>query len=162
MVFLPGDHVLDTNITVANVSRFTMRGESSSGNRATVVCTGSVGLRFTSMLEFKIYSLDFTSCSRFLRYAITVPDFPLVPVYAVLDLQSTQRTELVNCSFHGNNGTALVVNNTDIALTGTVADLEIQKGRFSHWRAKRGRKFLGCHAHFRSRWKSELNISKQL
>ena len=32
----------------------------------------------------------------------------------------------------------------------TVADLEIQKEGFS--------KFLGCHAHFRSRWKSKLNI----
>ena len=31
----------------------------------------------------------------------------------------------------------------------SVADLEIQKGGFSHWRAKRARKFLGCHAHFR-------------
>ena len=47
-------------------------------------------------------------------------------------------------------------------LHNTVADLEIQKGGFSHWRAKPARKFLGCHAHFRSRWKSELNISKQL
>ena len=36
--------------------------------------------------------------------------------------------------------------------TRTVADLEIQKGGLSHWRAKRARKFLGCHAHFRSRW----------
>ena len=26
----------------------------------------------------------------------------------------------------------------------------------------RARKFWGCHAHFRSRWQSELNISKQL
>ena len=43
-----------------------------------------------------------------------------------------------------------------------VADLEIQKGGFNHWRAKRSRKFLGCHAHFRSRWKSKLNILKQL
>ena len=44
----------------------------------------------------------------------------------------------------------------------TVADLEIQNGGFSHWRAKRVRKFFGCHTHFWSRWKSELNISKQL
>ena len=42
MVFLPGDHTLDTNITVANVSRLTMRGEFSSGNIATVVRNGSV------------------------------------------------------------------------------------------------------------------------
>ena len=40
MVFLPGDH--DTNITVANVARLTMRGESSSGNRATVVAVGQL------------------------------------------------------------------------------------------------------------------------
>ena len=42
MVFLPGGHTLDTNITVANVSRLTMRGEFSSGNIATVVRNGSV------------------------------------------------------------------------------------------------------------------------
>ena len=53
MVFLPGDHALDKNITVANITRLTMRGESSSGNRATVVCSGSVGLCFTSMVESK-------------------------------------------------------------------------------------------------------------
>ena len=49
-----------------------------------------------------------------------------------------------------------------IIILNPVAGLEIQKGGFSHWRAKRVRKFWGCHAHFRSRWKSELNISKQL
>ena len=118
MVFLPGDHPLNTSITVSNVSRLTMCGESSSGNRATVVCSGSVGLCFTSMMEFKIYSLDFTSCSRLLRDAVTLPGFPSAPVYAALDLQSTQCTELVNCSFRGNIGTALVVNNTDITLVG--------------------------------------------
>ena len=37
-----------------------------------------------------------------------------------------------------------------------VADLEIQKGGFSHWHAKRICKFLGCRAHFRTHWKSEL------
>ena len=118
MVFLPGDHVLNMSITVSNVTRLMMCGEFSSGNRATVVCSGPVGLSFTNMMELKMYSLAFTSCSRLLRYAITVPGFPSAPVYAVLDLQSTQYTELVNCSFHSNTGTALVVNNTDITLTG--------------------------------------------
>ena len=118
MVFLPGDHVLNMNITIANVTRLTMCGESSSGNRAIVVCSGPVGLSFTSMVEFKIDSLGFTSCSRLLKYAITPTGYPSAPVYAVLDLQSTQHTELVNCSFHDNIGTALVVNNTDITLAG--------------------------------------------
>ena len=33
-------------------------------------------------------------------------------------LQSTQYAELVNCSFHDNPATALVVNNTSITLAG--------------------------------------------
>ena len=43
MVFLTGNHFLDTNITVTNISRMAMSGKSSSGNTATVVCNGSVG-----------------------------------------------------------------------------------------------------------------------
>ena len=117
MVFLPGDHTLDMNITVANVDRLTLCGESSSGNRATVVCSGSVGLSFTGMVEFKIDSLAFTSCSR-LKYVIILPDSFPPPVYVALHLQSTQYAELVNCSFHDNNGTALVVDNTNITLSG--------------------------------------------
>ena len=54
MVFLPGDHALDTNITVANVVKLTICGESSSGNIATVVCKGTVGFTFTSTKELKI------------------------------------------------------------------------------------------------------------
>ena len=115
MVFLPGDHILDTNITVANVDRLTMCGESSSGKIATVICSGAVGLRFTRMVEFKMCSLAFTSCS---RYAIIVLDYIYTPVYAAMYLQSTQYTELVNCSFHDNNGTALLVHNTNITLAG--------------------------------------------
>ena len=117
MVFLPGDHTLDTNITIGNVTRLTMRGESSSGNRATVVCSGSVGLSFTSMVEFKIDSLAFTSCNR--KYVIALPDPPdsTTIVHVALLLHSTH-AELVNCSFHDNLGTALVVNNTNITLAG--------------------------------------------
>ena len=64
MVFLPGHHALYTNITVTNTARLTMQGESLSGNIATVVCHGSVGLSFTNMVEFNICSLQFTACSR--------------------------------------------------------------------------------------------------
>ena len=54
MVFLPGDHVLDTNITVANIIRLKMHGVFSYRNTATIVCSGSVGLSFTSMVDLKI------------------------------------------------------------------------------------------------------------
>ena len=111
MIFLPGDHTLDTNITVANVARLTMHGEPSSGKIATVVCNGSVGLNFTSMMEFKIYFLAFTSCSR--SYGTLPASFN----YALL-LRSIRYAELVNCSFHDNLATPLIVDNTNITLAG--------------------------------------------
>ena len=74
-VFLPGDHSLDTNITVTNVTRLIMCGESSSYNLPTVICDRPVGLSFTSMVDFKLHSLAFTSCSR---------DFSDPPKYALL------------------------------------------------------------------------------
>ena len=111
MVFLPGDHTLDTNITVANVARLTMCGEFFQGNGASIVCNVSVGFSFTSMVELKIYSLAFKSCSR--NYT------PPVRNYALL-LHSMQYTELSNLSFHDNLATALVVNNTNPTLSGNI------------------------------------------
>ena len=46
MIFLPGDHTLDTDITVADVARMTMHEVSSLGNIATVVCNGPVNLLY--------------------------------------------------------------------------------------------------------------------
>ena len=101
MVFLPGDHALDTNITVANITGLTIHGESSSDNIPTVICNGSVGLSFSSMVDLQIYSLAFTSCSR------NFSD-PLASKHALL-LGLVEYAELVNYSFHDNLGTALVV-----------------------------------------------------
>ena len=109
MVFLPGDHDLDTNITVANIAGLTLRGEYSD-KVPTVVCNKPVGLSFRNMVDFKIYCLAFASCS---RYYSTPP----ASNYALF-LQSTLFAELVNCSFHDNLGTALVVNYTNITLAG--------------------------------------------
>ena len=111
MVFLPGHHALHTNITVTNTARLTMQGQSLSGNVATVVCHGSVGLSFTNMVEFKIYSLHFTACSRSFGGPLPSRDYALL-------LQSTQHAALVNCSFHDNIGNALLVKNTNVTLAG--------------------------------------------
>ena len=133
MVFLPGDHVLNKSITVANKARLTMRGESSSGNVATVVCNGPVGLNFTNMVKLKMHSLAFTSCSRvhtfskteinlinlFLGLNYTLQNIPPdVKLRYALLLQSTISTELANCSFHDTTGTALFVISSNITLAG--------------------------------------------
>ena len=112
MVFLPGDHVLDVNITVNHVARLTMRGDSSPGNIATVVCNGSVGFSFTNMVDFNIYSLAFISYNRSLSYGSHPAS------NSALLLRSTQNAKLVNCFFHDNLGTALAVINSSITLIG--------------------------------------------
>ena len=112
MLFLPGDHVLDRNITVVNITRLTMcgHGGSSSDNRATVVCNGSVGFSFTNMVDFNILSLAFTSYNRSWSYGSHPAS------NSALFLHSTKYAKLVNCSFHDNLGTALTVHNTNITL----------------------------------------------
>ena len=112
MVFLPGDHALDMNITVANVTRLTMHGESSSDNIATVVRNGSVGFSFSNMVDFNIYSLAFTSYNRSWSYG----SHPASNSRSALLFQSSLHTKLVNCSFHDNIGSALAVHNTNITL----------------------------------------------
>ena len=103
MIFLPGDHILNKNVTVRNVARLIMRGESSFGMIVKVICSGSVGFSFTNMVDFRIHSLAFTHCSRS-NYGLFI--------------QSTQYAELVNCSFHDNFGTALVILHANITLAG--------------------------------------------
>ena len=110
MVFLPGDHVFDTNVTVTNITRLTMHGTSSSGNIATIVRNGSVGFSFTKMVNFNIYSLAFTSHNKSWSYGSQPAS------NSALLLQSTQNVKLVNCSFHDNLGNALTVCNTSITL----------------------------------------------
>ena len=112
MVFLPGDHVLDMIITVANVTRLTMSGESSSGNRATVVRNGSGGFSFTNIVDFNIYSLAFTSYKRSWSYGIHMNSASNF----ALHLHSIHNAELVDCSFHDNLGTALIATKSDITL----------------------------------------------
>ena len=110
MVFLPGNHALDRNITVPNVARLTMHGESSTGNRTTVVHSGSVGFSFTNMVDFNIYSLAFTCYNRYWSYGSHPAS------NSALLLQSTQNVKLVNCFFHDNLGNGLAVHNTSITL----------------------------------------------
>ena len=110
MVFLLGDHVLDTNITVANVTRLTMQGEYSLNNITAIVRNGSVGFCFTNITGFNISSLGFTSYNRLWSNGSHPASI------SALFLQSIEYATLVNCSFHDNFGIPLAVKNTTMAL----------------------------------------------
>ena len=84
-----------------------MWGESSSGYVARVVCNGSVGFSFSSMVDFKSHSLTFTSCGG---------SFGTSHFKTTLLLESIEYAELVNCCFQDSLGTALTVYDTSITL----------------------------------------------
>ena len=78
MVFLPGNHTLDTNITVVSVSQADHARRVFLGRQCTNSC-----LQWVSWLQlhkygghYKYTSLAFTSCSR----DYTLPDIPLAIV----------------------------------------------------------------------------------
>ena len=65
MVFLPGDHVLNRNITISYNSRLIMRGDVFSGSQPTITCNGLVGFLLIDHIEHvHVSSLSFTLCSR--------------------------------------------------------------------------------------------------
>ena len=96
------------NTTVAKVPRVTMHREPPSSNNAGIAYNSPVGSSSTSMVDLKLYSLTFTSCSRGFGS-------PSISKCAML-LDNIEYAELVNCTFHDNLGTALLVNNTNIIL----------------------------------------------
>ena len=123
MVILPGDHVLNRNITISYKSKLIMRGDVSSGSQPTITCNRLVGFLLYHIEHVHVSSLSLTLCSRI----YTIP--PDLRAKFLLGLQCayerfaiflffTQYAELVNCSFHNNTGTALLVSNSNITFAG--------------------------------------------
>lgn len=106
MVFIPGDHNLDVNITVAGISRLTMHGKSSSGYIPRIVCNGLVGFSFRSMVNLQIHFLTFITCGRNSKAAMV--------------LESMDNAELVSCSFWDNLG-GIIALNSNLIFTGNTS-----------------------------------------
>ena len=64
MEFLPGNHTLESTISVANLTRLTLHGNSSSLPEITsrIVCSWPAGFIFTNITELHISALAFISC----------------------------------------------------------------------------------------------------
>ena len=57
MVFLPGEHILQENITLRNISRLTFMGSSSPAHMSRIICIDS-----TFALSLEINTRQFLSC----------------------------------------------------------------------------------------------------
>ena len=110
MEFLPGNHTLEQTISVANVPRLALRGDSSSLPEVTsrIECTWPAGFVFVDITELYINAMAFISCGHHNRAAVRI--------------KSVQQSNISYCSFHNNvntdsNGGALYIHNSHAVLT---------------------------------------------
>ncbi|MCG8624462.1 MAG: hypothetical protein MJE68_21025, partial [Proteobacteria bacterium] len=85
LVFLKGNHTLDSNFVIANVSKFVLRSESST-LQTRIICYQNASFSFASMYSLLVEGLVFTGCGNNM-------------------IMSVNRLVIDNSSFIGLNGT---------------------------------------------------------
>ena len=118
LMFLPGDHTLGTNISVADTNSYSLLGVLQN---ATIKCEENVGFTFFNILHIRIHHLVFTSCG--IYRAVGIDDVIYDPPRVItqkfaLFMDSILQIDITNSSFENNTGTALGVNNSRLTLDG--------------------------------------------
>ena len=92
LVFLPGEHILDRAVSIANLDSITILGDSSSFPDITsrITCTEPASLTFEGIHELRIHLLAFDSCGH------TSP---------ALSINSVLQARISNCLFQSNVNT---------------------------------------------------------
>ena len=100
LVFSPGNHILDHNITLENMGNLTLHGNYNAASR--IICVYPVYVRFRNISSVEVNSLAFLSCGIYGRYAVAVI--------------SIQHFALVNSSLENSNtvGLRILLSNTTI------------------------------------------------
>ena len=101
LVFLPGNHSLETSIILTDLNSLTLAGDSSSLPQVTVsiLCSKEANIVFTSIAELFITDIALVSCG--------------TSSTASVQLDRVFQTTISNCIFQGGqNGTLTVLNST--------------------------------------------------
>ena len=93
MEFLPGNHTLEQNISVTNLTRLALHGNSASLPETTswIVCTWPAGFVFTNISELHISAMAFISCGH--------------SGSAVVSMMLVQQSEISDCTFQNSSNT---------------------------------------------------------
>ena len=127
--FLSGNHILASNLIIANIQHLDILGDATSLTSTRIKCTGSnVGFAVRNISEVRVHDITFTDCgiSRHI-YILHPPSSTATRLqtrinnvqqyYAVL-VQSVQHVEVSECVFNHNYGTALAIFNSSVTLSG--------------------------------------------
>jgi len=100
--FLPGDHILDSSLTIQNVIKFSLFGQLS-GIECKIICKGAVGLSFHNVSSLQIGTLAFKNCG---KVAI---GSQCGPITSALFVNLVQLFTLTDITFQSCLGSAVVI-----------------------------------------------------
>ena len=115
--FLPGNHALNVNLTIASIHQLELLGNSSAVVPTRVVCSFNVGFNFSDISRVKVDGLAFVYCARSGVAQVSHPNH-LVTTYYGLYLQSVRIAEIIGCTFQDSYGSALGIVDTHVVLRG--------------------------------------------
>ena len=120
LMFLPGEHTLSTNISVADTNSYSLLGVLQNAT-SRIKCKKNVGFMFSNILYIRIHHLVFTSCG--IHRIVGIDDVIYDPPRAItqmfgLFMDSILQIDITNSTFENNTGTALGVNNSRLMLDG--------------------------------------------
>ena len=96
LLFLPGNHTLDVNLTITGIYQLEIVGNSVAVAQTKVVCSSRVGIIFSNIHRVRIEGLAFVSCA---RAAVVQDDY--FTTYYGLHFQSIQFAEIVDLHLPG-------------------------------------------------------------
>ena len=107
--FLPGNHTLDIDLTIANISHLKIYGALLPTR---VVCYSHVGFTFSNIYILSIDDLAFVACAS----ASVIQVNHTYTTYYGLHLQSVPMAEIIDCTFQDSYGTALGIVDSRVVL----------------------------------------------
>ena len=106
LIFLPGNHSLDRDIAVTNVTRFVMLGDSTDDPDITtrIACTSPAGFVFQDISEVQVHLMEVNSCGNNEHSAMLV--------------SSVTQLQIINSTFHDSRNTSLSAVNSNLSIYG--------------------------------------------
>ena len=119
--FMPGEHKLSSNISVANSNSYSLIGlrKGIKDEKSIIKCENNVAFTFSNMRYIRIHHLVFTSFGihRSVGMRMYNPLRATTQMFALF-MDSILQIDITNSTFENNTGTALGVNNSRLTLDG--------------------------------------------
>ena len=110
LVFLPGDHSLESNLSIVNASKLVMLAGNSTylPKTTTIVCNGLIAFMFQNISDLQIHGLEFRNCG-----SVT---------FSAIKVRSVLQSKITNCTIRDSTETSFIVTDSSMILQGSRLD----------------------------------------